>query len=98
MKGVVTASGALGLTLAQELQPNAILLDISLPDIDGWRVLRRIKNDLTMRHIPVFLVSTMDHLERGMALGAQGILPKPISTAEKLDHFLQDVRHYVRAI
>ncbi|HEY4308433.1 MAG TPA: HAMP domain-containing protein [Pirellulales bacterium] len=98
-KGIVTASGAAGLALAQEHQPHAILLDISLPDIDGWRVLRRLKGDLSLRHLPVYLVSTTDpeHLREGIHLGAQGILPKPIHTARELEQFLIDVRRFVDA-
>jgi hypothetical protein len=94
-KGIATPSGAAAIALAQEVQPHAILLDISLPDIDGWRVLKRLKNDLSIRHIPVFVVSTMDRIEQGIKLGAQGILPKPISTADKLERFLIDIRELV---
>ena len=70
-KGLITASGAAALALVSEYQPHAVILDISLPDIDGWRVLKRLKHDLSMRHIPVFVVSTVDHPERGLQLGAQ---------------------------
>ncbi|HZZ80994.1 MAG TPA: response regulator, partial [Gemmataceae bacterium] len=98
-KGILTPSGAAGLALAQQYQPQAILLDISLPDIDGWRVLRRLKGDLSLRHLPVYLVSTTDpdRLLEGIALGAQGILPKPIHTARELESFLGDVRAFVDA-
>jgi CheY-like chemotaxis protein len=83
------------LTLAREYQPHAILLDISLPDIDGWRVLERLKHDLTLRHIPVFVVSTVDQPERGLKLGAHGVLPKPIQTAEMLENFLARTKEFV---
>ena len=52
-KGLVTSLGAAALALAREYKPDAITLDIFLPDIDGWRVLERLKNDLATRHIPV---------------------------------------------
>ena len=44
--------------LARERQPDAITLDICLPDIDGWRVLDRLKSDLATRHIPIYVIST----------------------------------------
>jgi CheY-like chemotaxis protein len=97
LKVLATASGAASLALAREYQPHAILLDISLPDIDGWRVLDRLKRDLFLRHIPVYIVSTVDQPERGLKLGAHGILPKPIQTAETLENFLAGVRRFVES-
>jgi len=94
-KGLITPSGAAAIALAGEYQPRAIVLDISLPDIDGWRVLERLKRDLSVRHIPVYVCSTVDHPEQGLKLGAQGILQKPIQTAEALEHFLDGVRGFV---
>ena len=90
-KTIATTSGAAAIALAHEFQPRGILLDISLPDIDGWRVLRRVKNDLSLRHIPVYVVSTVDRPERGMMFGAQGVLPKPIPTQDALRCFLDDI-------
>jgi CheY-like chemotaxis protein len=94
-KGLVTPSGVAALALARDFQPCAILLDISLPDIDGWRVLQRLKRDLSIRHIPVFVVSTVDNPEFGMTLGARGVLRKPIQTAGVLEDFLNGVRQFV---
>jgi response regulator RpfG family c-di-GMP phosphodiesterase len=51
-KTLVTAFGAAALSLARQYRPSAITLDISLPDIDGWRVLERLKSDFDTRHIP----------------------------------------------
>jgi len=94
-KGVTTPSGAAALAMAHEMRPHAILLDISLPDIDGWRVLRRLKQDLSLRHIPVYVVSTVDRPEQGMKWGAQGTLPKPVRTEDMLGKFLENVRHSI---
>ncbi|MGC3967288.1 MAG: HAMP domain-containing protein [Pirellulales bacterium] len=91
-KAVAATSGAAAIALAHDFQPRAMLLDISLPDIDGWRVLRRIKNDLSLRHIPVYVCSTVDRPERGMLLGAQGVLPKPIPTQARLHDFIGEIR------
>ncbi len=94
-KGLVTPSGVAALARARDFQPAAILLDISLPDIDGWRVLQRLKRDLSIRHIPVYVVSTVDNPEYGFTLGARGVLKKPIPTAGCLEDFLQNVRDFV---
>ena len=68
-KGIVTSLGASALALATEYKPSAITLDIYLPDLDGWRVLDRLKNDLINRHIPVCVISTDDSRERALAAG-----------------------------
>ena len=96
-KGITTPLGAAAIALAGQYQPQAILLDISLPDIDGWQVLDRLKHDVHLQHIPVYFVSTADQLERGLKRGAQGILPKPIQTVEILEEFLTAVRNAHRS-
>jgi CheY-like chemotaxis protein len=94
-KGIITPLGAAAIALAGDFHPHAILLDISLPDIEGWRILSRLKHDWSLQHIPVYVVSTTDHPERGLKLGAHGILPKPIQTGELLEEFLAEVRDYI---
>ncbi|TPE47517.1 two-component system response regulator [Maribrevibacterium harenarium] len=64
--------------------PDLILLDIMMPDMDGYEVCRRIKADPTMQHIPVIFVSAMsEHVdeEKGLKLGAFDYITKPISPA-----------------
>ena len=58
-------------------EADAITLDISLPDIDGWRVLDRLKDDPATRHIPVHIISVADEPERALQQGALGFLHKP---------------------
>ena len=60
--------GATALQLAREFKPNAITLDINLPDIDGWRVLNRLKDEEATRHIPVHLLSSLDESQRAKAI------------------------------
>ncbi len=84
-KVLTTAFGAAALALARERQPDAITLDISLPDFDGWRVLDRLKHDLDTRHIPVFVITTDEERERSFSLGAAGVLNKPVQTREQLE-------------
>ena len=76
---VVTAtSGAEGLRLAHELQPAAITLDVMMPDMDGWSVLRAIKADPHLAEIPVVMVTMVDDKSRGYSLGATDYLTKPV--------------------
>jgi CheY-like chemotaxis protein len=90
-KGLVTSLGAAALAMRREYNPDAITLDICLPDIDGWRVLERLKNDLNTRHIPVCIISTEDVRERGLRLGARSVVSKPIQTKEVLERALDDL-------
>src|SRR5260370_39492790 len=56
-KAIVTPRGQTVTALAHEFKPVAIILDITLPDVNGWRVLDRLKSDLCTRHIPGFIIS-----------------------------------------
>jgi HAMP domain-containing protein/signal transduction histidine kinase/CheY-like chemotaxis protein len=94
-KGLVTSLGADGLTLARDYEPHALTLDILLPDIDGWRVLERLKNDAATRHIPVCVISTEEARERALLSGARSFLAKPIPDTETLDKQLDDLAAFV---
>ena len=75
-KGLVTSMGAAAFALVQEYQPCAITLDIFLADIDGWRVLARLKNDVATRHIPVYIISTEEARERAHPVRGEGFYRK----------------------
>ncbi|MGA7263616.1 MAG: response regulator [Stellaceae bacterium] len=72
------SSGVHGLKRARELRPAAIILDILMPDIDGWTVLAALKGEPELADIPVVIVTIVDEQRRGIALGAAGYLTKPI--------------------
>ena len=72
------ASGVDGLTLAQELQPDVITLDIVMPGMDGWAVLRALKQAPALRDIPVLIVTLVEERAMAEALGAAGYMSKPI--------------------
>jgi CheY-like chemotaxis protein/anti-sigma regulatory factor (Ser/Thr protein kinase) len=77
---VVTASDGLeALRLAKTLHPTAITLDVLMPEMDGWEVLRELKLDPETRDIPVIMVTMTDDCEKGYALGAIEFLTKPIN-------------------
>jgi signal transduction histidine kinase/DNA-binding response OmpR family regulator len=94
-KGLVTPLGSAALVLAREQHPDAITLDIRLPDIDGWRVLAYLKSELDTRHIPVAVISTVDNPERGLARGAIDVLAKPIESGALLSSFVDRLAKFV---
>ena len=79
----LTSSGIDGIEMARKLNPSAIILDIFMPDMDGWEVLQSLKEDKDLTKIPVILATVDDLRQRGFALGASDYLHKPINR-EKL--------------
>jgi signal transduction histidine kinase/CheY-like chemotaxis protein len=70
--------GREGLKIAKQTRPDVITLDIIMPDLDGWSVLKTLKDDLELRDIPVVLVTIMGDRDMGFALGAADYLTKPL--------------------
>jgi CheY-like chemotaxis protein len=66
-----------------------------LPDIQGWRVLERLKNDLVTRHLPVCVISTEEARRRALASGAIAFLAKPIQSRDVLDGVLDQLCNFV---
>jgi signal transduction histidine kinase/HAMP domain-containing protein/DNA-binding response OmpR family regulator len=94
-KGLVTtlASGALALT--RDFEPDAVTLDIHLPDMNGWRVLNRLKNHLSTRHIPVCVISTDGVRAQALEAGAAGFIAKPMQSQELLDGAVGQLYRFV---
>ncbi len=86
-KGVVTAQGDSALSLARDYLPSAILLDLDLPDIDGFAVLERLKRDPGTRHIPVHVISSLHERERVLRMGAISFLEKPVRSERLQEEF-----------
>ncbi|MDZ8237933.1 MAG: HAMP domain-containing protein [Nostoc sp. ChiQUE01a] len=92
---VITAqTGTTGLMLAQQFLPSAVLLDIRLPEMDGWTVLDRLKHDSNTRHIPVHIMSVEEGRQRGLQLGAIAYLQKPL-TSETISEALGRIKGFV---
>jgi len=72
-------TGEEGLRLARELAPDVITLDIMMPRLDGWQVLRSLKEADQTRDIPVVIVSILENRTLGFSLGAAEYLVKPVS-------------------
>jgi signal transduction histidine kinase/CheY-like chemotaxis protein len=73
------ASGREGLRLARQIHPVAITLDVMMPEMDGWSVLRALKADPALRDIPVVMLTMVDDPDRGFALGASDYATKPVN-------------------
>jgi PAS domain S-box-containing protein len=82
-------TGPEALTMARDLKPVAITLDILLPEIDGWEVLNRLKGDESTRNIPVVVVSVIDNPALGRALGAFDYFVKPVDAKALLSRLHQ---------
>ncbi|MGE5467527.1 MAG: response regulator [Ignavibacteria bacterium] len=87
---VVAADGESGIALANRFQPSAIILDVMLPHIDGWGVMRALKDNPRTRHIPVHFITCMEDRQKAMAMGAIGFATKPVSI-EQLNAVLQSI-------
>ena len=94
-RALVATSAAEGLRLAEQFVPSAVLLDIRLPDNSGLAILKHLKHNAATRHIPVHVVSAMDHTQQALELGAIGYAIKPVEREQlieaihKLEHRLE---------
>ena len=68
------------LRLAREVNPTAITLDLVLPGVDGWEVLRRLKSEEVTCEVPVVIVSRIDQRDLAVAMGAEDYFIKPVDT------------------
>jgi CheY-like chemotaxis protein/CHASE3 domain sensor protein len=86
---LIASSANEALRLAQEHQPRAVLLDISLPDNSGLFVLEKLKRDARTRHLPVHVISGTDYSEKALSMGAVGYLLKPVEHNRLVEAFQQ---------
>lgn len=93
-KAIVAQQGDQGLALANMYKPDAIILDIELPVIDGWSVLERLKQQPELRHIPVHVISVVDEPQQGLLKGAIAYLQKPVDR-EGLEKALYRIEYFL---
>lgn len=89
-KAVLAIKGDEGLELARSLKPDAVILDIQLPVMDGWSVLNELKSSPDTRHIPVHVVSVMEQTSQGLKMGAIDYLQKP-ANGEQLEQVFTNI-------
>lgn len=90
------SDGETGLVTAAAQRPHLVLLDMDLPDMDGWAVARHIKSDPRLRHLPVVALTgnaRPDDRDRCLMAGCDGYLSKPVSRMELHDM----IRHFLPA-
>ncbi|WP_313997647.1 response regulator [uncultured Paenibacillus sp.] len=93
-KGIVALQGDNGLAYARTHRPDAILLDIQLPVMDGWSVLNQLKHHSDTRHIPVHVISVVDDIQQGLSMGALAYIKKP-SSKDKLEDVFTQIESFI---
>jgi CheY-like chemotaxis protein len=84
LKVSLARDGPSGLAEVRRTVPDAVVLDIRLPGIDGWAVLKELKGEPATREVPVIVVSINDERARGTAMGAAAYLVKPVAREDLL--------------
>jgi two-component system OmpR family response regulator len=88
------ATATAGLALAREETPDAIILDVNLPDVNGLELLGKLKEDAVLGRVPVLLLSgqdTLDRAARGIELGARGFLAKHSTSPKVMVQKLREI-------
>ena len=83
-KLLTVTEGAKAMPVARLVRPHAIILDILMPDKDGWEILQELKKDPATGNIPVLVCTVVSDKSRGLSLGADGYLVKPVDDEELL--------------
>ncbi|MCS0502942.1 response regulator [Ancylobacter mangrovi] len=84
-RALIAGTAEEALAMARQFMPNAIVLDVGLPDQSGLSVLDRLKHDVRTRHIPIHIVSATDNMETALSLGAVGYALKPIQREQLVE-------------
>ncbi len=93
---LLAVDGVEGVEVARAEAPDLILMDMSLPGIDGWEATRRLKGDPHTQHIPIVALTAhalAEHRAMSFAAGCDGYLAKPIEPRD----VLAEVRRYLLA-
>jgi signal transduction histidine kinase/DNA-binding response OmpR family regulator/HAMP domain-containing protein len=97
-KTLVTASGEEGLELARKYRPDAITLDLILPDMEGWDVASRLQADPALREIPIHVMSIRDRQAGDAGRGVTSYTAKPADVGTLLQVFTRITHHMARPI
>ena len=89
-KGIIAVQGDKGLSYARKYKPHGIILDMQLPVLDGWSILKILKDDPELKTTPVHIISAMDREKLGLGMGAVTYLKKPVDK-NLLDKTFNDI-------
>ncbi|PIZ00964.1 response regulator [bacterium (Candidatus Howlettbacteria) CG_4_10_14_0_8_um_filter_40_9] len=90
----VAENGRIGLDKVKTFKPDIMLLDILMPEMDGFEVLKAIKEDSSIKNIPILIMSNLgqeDHIQKGKELGAIGYIVKTQYTPAKVVETIKEV-------
>ena len=90
LKAIVTTKGNDVIDFINQFNPDAITMDINMPDTSGWKILDRLKTDFNFRHLPVYIISGEDDRTTGLKRGARNYLVKPVKN-DSLDALFADI-------
>jgi HAMP domain-containing protein/signal transduction histidine kinase/CheY-like chemotaxis protein len=93
VKAIVTTRGNDVIDFINHFHPDAITMDINMPDTSGWKVLDRLKTDFNLRHIPIYVISGEDNRNYGLKRGAREFLLKPVKE-DSLKHLFEDIHAF----
>jgi HAMP domain-containing protein/CheY-like chemotaxis protein/signal transduction histidine kinase len=93
IKAIVTTKGNDVIDFINQFNPDAITMDINMPDASGWKILDRLKTDFNFRHIPVYIISGEDERNKGLKRGARNFLVKPVKN-DSLSYLFNDIHDF----
>lgn len=90
----VADNGRIGIEKVKEFQPDIVLTDILMPELDGFEVIKMIKADAELKTTPILIMSNLgqeDHIQKGLELGALGYIVKSQYTPSKVVEKIKEI-------
>lgn len=87
----IARNGSEALAIAEKEKPNLVVLDIMMPDIDGYEVCKQIKANASLEHTKIIFLSAksrQEDIDKGLAMGADQYVTKPFSTKQIMQEII----------
>ncbi|SRR5574343_31957 len=87
----IARNGSEALAIAEKEKPNMVVLDIMMPDIDGYEVCKQIKANASLEHTKIIFLSAksrQEDIDKGLAMGADQYVTKPFSTKQIMQEII----------